>query len=232
MARSARSGAIELSDVGYSYGGGAVLTGVDLRLAPGSFHFLTGPSGSGKTTLLRLMTRELTPTQGTATIFGEEGAAMDRDGVARARRRIGIVHQDLRFLDHLSVAENVALPLTVSGQEAQAEGALAELLGWVGLGGLSEARPPELSGGERQRMGLARAVIMAPDVILADEPTGNVDWEMSLRLMGLLAELNRMGRTIFVATHDLTLIRAMKAQVDARVLRIKGRTLQLAGTDL
>lgn len=232
MAKTAPAGVIELSDVGYSYGGDAVLEGVDLRLAPGSFHFLTGPSGSGKTTLLRLMTRELIATSGTVRIFGEEGAGMDREQVARARRRIGIVHQDLRFLDHLSIAANVALPLTVSGQEDQADAALPELLSWVGLDALREARPPEVSGGERQRAALARAVVTAPDVILADEPTGNVDWDMSLRLMDLLVELNRMGRTIMVATHDLTLIRQMKGQVESRVLSIRERSLKLAGAGL
>ena len=228
----AQSGAIELADVGFSYGGDAVLEKVDLRLAPGSFHFLTGPSGSGKTTLLRLMTRELSPTSGTVRIFGEDGAGMDRDRVARARRRIGIVHQDLRFLDHLPIAENVALPLSVSGKDEEARKTLPDLLKWVGLSKLSRSRPPELSGGERQRAALARAVVMAPDVVLADEPTGNVDFEMSMRLLGLLVELNKMGKTIFVATHDMSLIRALKGQVEARVLRLKGRRLALAGTDL
>ncbi|SFO88709.1 cell division ATP-binding protein FtsE [Tranquillimonas alkanivorans] len=224
---------IELRDVSYSYGGDALLSDIDLALAPGSFHFLTGPSGAGKTTLLKLCYLELRATRGEVHAFGRDAAALGRDGVAQVRRRVGLVHQDCRFLDHLSVAENVALPLVVSGQDAPERRAeLDELLRWVGLHRRRDALPPELSGGERQRAALARAVIMAPDVILADEPTGNLDWEMSLRLLTLLVELNRMGKAILVATHDLNLIRQAKAQVAARVLRIRDRQLQVAGADL
>ncbi len=225
---------ITLSGVAHSYGGDPLFEAVDLALAPGSFHFLTGPSGAGKSTLIKLCYLELLPERGRVELFGRDAAALDRDGVARARRRIGVVHQDCQFVDHLSVAENVALPLTVSGRgDDPARGAdVADLLAWVGLAARAEARPPELSGGERQRAALARAVIMAPDVILADEPTGNVDWEMSLRLLQLMTELNRLGKAVLVATHDLGLIRAAKAQVAARVLRIAGRRLQQAGAEL
>ena len=156
---------------------------------------------------------------------------MTRDDVALTRRRMGVVHQDCQFLDHLSLAANVALPLAVAGRGGSGQD-LADLLGWVGLAPLAGALPPSLSGGERQRAALARAVVMGPDVILADEPTGNVDWDMSLRLLTLLVELNRMGKTILVATHDLNLIRQAKAQVAARVLRIAKRRIQLAGADL
>ena len=204
---------------------------VTLRLAPGSFHFLTGPSGAGKTTLLKLAYAELLPTAGHVTIFDNDVRSLGRDDVARTRRRIGVVHQDVQFLDHLPVAANVSLPLTVSGKQGNPRD-LTDLLQWVGLGKLADALPPSLSGGERQRAALARAIIMGPDVILADEPTGNLDWEMSLRLLTLLAELNRMGKTILVATHDLNLIRQAKAQVAARVLRIRNRRIQLAGADL
>ncbi|WP_372602623.1 cell division ATP-binding protein FtsE [Actibacterium sp.] len=224
---------IELDKVAHSYGGGDLLTDVSLRLAPGSFHFLTGPSGAGKSTLLKLCYGELLPSAGQVRLFGRDVRQMTRDDVARSRQRIGVVHQDCQFLDHLSLAENVSLPLTVSGREAEAgDDNLSELLNWVGLSRQADALPPQLSGGERQRAALARAVIMGPDVILADEPTGNVDWEMSLRLMQLLVELNRMGKTILIATHDLNLIRAAKAQVAARVLRIKDRRLHLAGANL
>lgn len=224
---------IRLSSVAYSYGGDALLRDVDLELAPGSFHFLTGPSGAGKSTLLKLCYLELPPSTGRVEAFGKDAAGMDRDGIARARRRIGIVHQDCQFLDHLSVAENVALPLKIAGRDAGEEAEnLGDLLAWVGLAPRADARPPELSGGERQRAALARAVIMAPEIILADEPTGNVDWEMSLRLLQLLAELNRMGKAVLIATHDLPLIRAAKAQVAARVLRIADRQVKLAGADL
>ncbi|MGH1424395.1 MAG: cell division ATP-binding protein FtsE [Pseudooceanicola sp.] len=224
---------IELDNVAYNYGGGELLSDVSLKIAAGSFHFLTGPSGAGKTTLLKLCYGALMPTSGFATLFGQDVRDMDRDDVAMARRRIGVVHQDCHFLDHLSMAENVSLPLVVSGRDALKEQAnLKDLLGWVGLTHRAGAIPPELSGGERQRAALARAVIMSPDVILADEPTGNVDWEMSQRLLTLLVELNRMGKTVVIATHDLSLIRAAKAHVQARVLRIAQRRVQLAGADL
>lgn len=222
---------IEFQNVAYNYGGGELLSEVSLTLAPGSFHFLTGPSGAGKTTLLKLCYGELQATTGRVTVFGSDLRVLNRDQVAGMRRRIGVVHQDCTFLDHLPLAENVALPLTVSGRAASAQD-LEDLLGWVGLTALADHRPPELSGGERQRAALARAVMMSPDVILADEPTGNVDWEMSQRLLQLLIELNRMGKTILIATHDLNLIRSAKAQVAARVLRIRNRRLHLAGSEL
>ena len=225
------NGVIAFDNVAYSYGGAELLSEVSLRLAPGSFHFLTGPSGSGKSTFLKLCYAELLPTAGQLTIFDRPVRTLDRDEVARMRRRIGVVHQDCQFLDHLPLATNVALPLTVSGRDTGASD-LSDLLGWVGLSHLADALPPSLSGGERQRAAVARAVIIAPDVILADEPTGNLDWEMSQRLLTLLVELNRMGKTILVATHDLNLIRVAKSQVAARVLRIRNRRIQLAGADL
>ncbi|QGX97265.1 ATP-binding cassette domain-containing protein [Roseovarius faecimaris] len=224
---------IDLENVAYSYGGGELLSEISLKLAPGSFHFLTGPSGSGKTTLLKLCYGALMPTAGHIRLFDEDLRSMERDDIALVRRRIGVVHQDCQFLDHLPLADNLALPLMVSGRDLLAEQAnLKELMGWVGLTARADALPPELSGGERQRAALARAVIMSPDVILADEPTGNVDWEMSQRLLRLLVELNRMGKTIMIATHDLALIRAAKSHVQARVLRISNRRVQLAGADL
>jgi len=222
---------IAFENAAYNYGGGELLSEVSLRLAPGSFYFLTGPSGSGKTTFLKLAYAELIPTAGHVTVFDREVRSLTRDDIARTRRRIGVVHQDVQFLDHLPLTANVLLPLTVTGRRGDTQD-LADLLGWVGLGHLADALPPSLSGGERQRAALARAVIMDPDVILADEPTGNVDWDMSLRLLTLLVELNRMGKTIVVATHDLNLIRQAKAQVAARVLRIAKQRIQLAGADL
>ena len=223
---------IELRNVGYSYGGAALFSDVSVVLAPGSFHFLTGPSGAGKSTLLKLCYAELTATAGQVMLFGEDGRGLDRDAIALARRRIGVVHQDCQFLDHLPLRENVALPLTVAGRKGDTVQDLTDLLAWVGLSGQADQLPPSLSGGERQRAALARAVIMSPDVVLADEPTGNVDWEMSQRLLALLVELNRMGRAVLVATHDLNLIRAAKAQVPARILRLQGGRLQSAGVDL
>jgi len=222
---------ISFDNVAYTYGGGELLSEVSLRLAPGSFHFLTGPSGAGKSTFLKLAYAELLPTAGRVTLFDREVRSLSRDDVALTRRRIGVVHQACEFLDHLPLTTNVTLPLTVAGRSGDASD-LTDLLGWVGLGQLADALPPSLSGGERQRAALARAIIMGPDVILADEPTGNLDWEMSLRLLTLLVELNRMGKTILVATHDMNLIRTAKSQIAARVLRIKNRRIQLAGADL
>ena len=224
---------IELENVAYSYGGGELLSDITLKLAPGSFHFLTGPSGAGKTTLMKLCYGALLPTAGHLRIFGTDVRGLGRDDIALMRRRVGVVHQDVKFLDHLPLTENIALPLNVSGRQAEAGGTdLEELMSWVGLSNRADALPPELSGGERQRAALARAVIMSPDVILADEPTGNIDWEMSQRLLRLLIELNRMGKTVLIATHDLGLIRATKAHVQAWVLRIANRRIQLAGADL
>lgn len=224
---------INLAEVAYGYGSTNLLSDVNLRLVPGSFHFLTGPSGSGKTTFLKLCYADLTASAGQVSLFGQDTATMTRNQIADARQRMGVVHQDCEFLDHLPLSENIALPLTVAGRAGPAEdGNLEELMGWVGLSARRDALPPELSGGERQRAALARAVITDPEVLLADEPTGNVDWDMSLRLLQLLVELNRMGKTILVATHDLALIRAAKAQVSARVLRIAKGQLQLAGADL
>jgi cell division transport system ATP-binding protein len=223
---------IEMRDVGFGYHGGAeLLSGMTLSLQRGMFHFLTGPSGSGKTTLLRLCYADLLPTAGQMTAYGHELRDLSRDDIADLRRRVGVVHQEPQFLDHLPVAENIALPLSIAHEPVDMD-ALRDLLGWVQLSQHARALPPSLSGGERQRAALARAVILSPDIVLADEPTGNLDWEMSMRLMQLLIELNKSGKTVLVATHDLNLIRATKAQVTARVLRISGGNLQLAGADL
>ncbi|ALI55253.1 cell division transporter, ATP-binding protein FtsE [Celeribacter marinus] len=222
---------IEFHDAAYGYGGRELLSQINVSLAPGSFHFLTGPSGAGKTTFLKLCYHELQATAGRVSLLGKDSRSLDRDDVAMLRRKIGVVHQDCQFLDHLSVWENISLPLTVSGRPI-VESDLADLIAWVGLSDHANALPPEMSGGERQRAALARAIIMSPDVIIADEPTGNVDWEMSLRLLQLLVELNRMGKTVVIATHDMHLIRQAKSQVNARVLRIADRRIHQAGADL
>ena len=224
---------IELDAVAYSYGGGELLLDMSLTIIPGAFYFLTGPSGAGKTTFLKMCYAALKPTSGELKLFGQDVRTMERDDIALVRRRIGVVHQDCQFINHLSVAANIALPVSVSGQDNWDDTTnLQELMAWVGLSHRANALPPELSGGERQRAALARAIIMSPDIVLADEPTGNVDWEMSERLLRLLLELNRMGKTVVIASHDLGLIRSAKSQVQARVLRIANKRLQLAGANL
>lgn len=224
---------IEFENVAMEYSGRWLFSGVSLALAPGSFHFLTGPSGAGKTTLIRLCSLEIRPSQGRVRLLNDDTQDLDRNAVAEMRQRIGVVHQDSRFIDHLTLAENVLLPATVVGANlAQAHQHLEELMGWVGLARLANRFPQELSGGERQRAALARAVILSPDIVLADEPTGNVDWEMSLRILRLLIELNKMGKTVLFATHDMNLIRQAKSQVQARVLRIRDGGVALAGAEL
>ena len=224
---------LEISKVSYSYGGNSVFSEVSLSVAPGSFYFLTGPSGSGKTTFINLCAGALMPEGGNISVFGQETRNMSNYELSQMRRRLGIVHQNCEFLDHLSIEENIALPLTVAGMDNIKERAnVLELMKWVGLDSKSNVKPQELSGGERQRLALARAVIMSPEIILADEPTGNVDWEMSQRLLTLMIELNKMGKTIFISTHDLSLIRLAKAHVTARTLRISDLKLSQAGADL
>lgn len=222
---------IELAHVAFGYGKRRLFSDASLSLNEGDFFFLTGPSGAGKTTFMRLCYLDLLPEKGSVRVFGREARELGRDQVAMTRQRIGVVHQDCQFLDHLSVAENIALPLTVAGRDVPV-GDMDELLKWVGLAEHRSALPAQLSGGERQRAALARAVMMDPDIILADEPTGNVDWEMSQRLLTLLVELNRMGKAILLATHDLALIRQAKSQTSTRVLRLAGGALQAAGADL
>ena len=224
---------LEISKVSYSYGGNSVFSEVSLSVAPGSFYFLTGPSGSGKTTFINLCAGALIPEVGNISVFGQETRNMSNYELSQMRRRLGIVHQNCEFLDHLSIEENIALPLTVAGMDNIKERAnVLELMKWVGLDSKSNVKPQELSGGERQRLALARAVIMSPEIILADEPTGNVDWEMSQRLLTLMIELNKMGKTIFISTHDLSLIRLAKSHVTARTLRISDLKLSQAGADL
>ena len=229
----ARHTLIEFDAASYSYTGGELLSEMSLTITPGAFYFITGPSGSGKTTFLKMCYGALLPNSGGLQIFGRDVRELTRDDIALIRRNIGVIHQDCQFLDHLSVTENIALPLSVSGQDRLSDNLnLKELLTWVGLKGRASALPPELSGGERQRAALARAVINSPELILADEPTGNIDWDMSQRLLQLLIELNKMGRTVLLASHDLSLIRLAKSQVQARVLRIANKRIQLAGADL
>ena len=199
---------LEFDNVGLRYGLGAeVLRDLTFSIAPQSFQFLTGPSGAGKTTLLRLMMLSLRPTRGAIRIFGEDAAALDKDKITALRRRIGVVFQDFRLLDHLTTYENVALPLRVMGRaERRYRDEVIELLRWVGLGERMNALPPVLSGGEKQRAAIARALIVRPELLLADEPTGNVDPSLARRLLRLFVELHKSGTAVVIATHDLSLM--------------------------
>ncbi len=190
------------------YGRGPdVLSDISLSLPRGSFHFITGPSGAGKSSLLKLIYLAARPSAGTVRLFGEDVAGMTARDLPRARRRIGVVFQDLLLLDHLSAFDNAALPLRIAGHKpSEYRGDVAELLTWVGLGGRMHARPPTLAGGEKQRLAIARAVVNRPEILLADEPTGNVDHEMALRIYRLFVELNRLGTTVIIATHDQDLV--------------------------
>lgn len=200
----------EFDRVGLRYGtGGEVLRDLDFRLSEGGFYFLTGPSGAGKTSLLKLLYLAQRPTRGRMSLFGDALEELPRDALPDYRRRIGVVFQDFRLIRHLSAFDNVALPLRISGAtEEEVEGPVREMLAWVGLADRASARPPTLSGGEQQRVAIARAVIARPRLIVADEPTGNVDAAMAQRILHLLTAMNRLGTTVVVATHDLSLIAA------------------------
>src|SRR5205085_1693342 len=200
-------------NIGMRYGAGPeVLRDVTFLLEAGSFTFLTGLSGAGKTTLLKLIYLSEAPSRGLITLFGHDIATTKRKTLPALRRRIGVVFQDFRLLDHLSAFDNVALPLRLSGRNAgEFHRDVEELLSWVGLGDRLDARPARLSGGEQQRIAIARAVVARPDLLLADEPTGNVDPDMGQRLIRLFEELNKLGTTVLIATHDRTLIESGRA---------------------
>lgn len=199
---------LSFENVGLRYGVGAeTLRDINFQIAPRSFQFLTGPSGAGKTTLMRLIIMALRPTRGLINIFGKDTAALSNEEVAETRRGIGIVFQDFRLLDHLTLYENVALPLRVLGREESTYRAeVTELLRWVGLGERAHACPTILSGGEKQRAAIARALISQPKLLLADEPTGNVDPTLARRILRLFVELHKAGTAVIIATHDLTLM--------------------------
>ena len=207
---------VRFENVGLRYGlGSEVLRDLTFRIEPHSFQFLTGPSGAGKTSLLRLLLLSLKPTRGLITLFDQDVATLNKDALSGLRQRIGIVFQDFRLLDHLTTYENVALPLRVQGQrEASYRQQVTELLQWVGLGERIWALPPVLSGGEKQRAAIARAVIARPHLLLADEPTGNVDPNLAQRLLRLFVELHKSGTSVVIATHDI----ALMDQYDARRL--------------
>ena len=214
---------VRFENVGLRYGNGPeILKDLNLTLETGSFNFLTGASGAGKTSLMRMLFLALKPTRGMISLFGENTSGLRRGKVPDVRRRIGVVFQEFRLLDHLTTFENVALPLRVRGNKLNDyRDNVLELLDWVGLDHHINAYPAVLSGGEKQRAAIARAVISSPELLLADEPTGNVDPALALRLMRLFQQLNQFGTTVLIATHDTHLLDNIKAPV----LRLEdGRT--------
>ena len=217
------SSIVQFENVGLRYGLGAeTLSDISFNLSRGSFYFLTGAWGAGKTSLLKLLYLAQRPSRGLIRMFGEDVVTLPRKRLPAFRRRIGVVFQDFRLVPHLSAFDNVALPLRVSGvTEKELQTPVSEMLAWVGLGDRSNARPATLSGGEQQRVAIARAVIGRPEILVADEPTGNVDPDMAQRLLHLFEALNRLGTTVVVATHDMHLLSSLP---NAQMMRLdKGR---------
>ena len=211
--------AVRLEGVGLRYAAAEpVLRDISFSVAPGGFRWLLGPSGAGKTSLLRLLYLANRPSIGRLHVLGHEIGATSRRDLPSLRRQIGVVHQDFRLMPHLTALNNVALPLRLAGRpEGQIRADVDEMLRWVGLQRRADARPAELSGGEQQRVAIARAVVGRPSLLVADEPTGNLDERQADRLMQLLGELNRLGTTVLVATHN-----------DSLVQRYPGRSLRLS----
>lgn len=199
---------IKFEHVGLRYGvGPEVLSDVNFHLDPGSFHFLSGPSGAGKTSLMSLLYLGRYPTRGMLSMFGQNIGQLSRQELKNMRQRIGVVFQDFRLLNHMSAFDNIALPLRIAGQsENEIKANVDELMEWVGLGDHRHALPNTMSGGQQQRVAIARAVITRPRLLLADEPTGNLDDEIGFRLMNLFDQLNRMGTTIVIASHNMHLM--------------------------
>ena len=218
---------VRFENVGMRYGHGSeVLQDISFELERGSFHFLTGPSGAGKSSLLKLLYLARRPSRGLITLFGQDISTAKRSELSALRRRIGVVFQDFRLFEHMTAVENAALPLIIAGGEPdKIRDHVEELLCWVGLEGRMDARPSTLSGGEKQRLAIARAVINRPDLLLADEPTGNVDPEMGQRLIHLFLELNKLGTTTVIATHDTSIVTSVKVPE----LRLHNGALEILG---
>ncbi|MGH6785986.1 MAG: cell division ATP-binding protein FtsE [Novosphingobium sp.] len=223
MNTAATGDIVQFDNVGLRYQADReVLSDISVTLHPGSFYFLTGASGAGKTSLLKLLYLAQRPSRGMIRLFGTDAITLPRGRLPGFRRRLGVVFQDFRLVAHLSAFDNVALPLRVAGvAERDIAKPVRDMLEWVGLGDRLEARPATLSGGEQQRVAIARAVIGRPDLLVADEPTGNVDPDMAVKLLRLFEALNRLGTTVVVATHDVHLLRKVP---DSLIMRLdKGR---------
>jgi len=220
---------VTFDNVGLRYGTEPeVLRDLSFTLFPGSFYFLTGASGAGKTSLLKMLYLAQRPSRGAIRMFGKDLITLPREQMPQLRRKLGVVFQDFRLISHLTAFDNVALPLRVAGvREAELTDPVTEMLEWVGLGHRIEAVPTTMSGGEQQRVAIARAVIGRPQLLIADEPTGNVDPEMAQRLLQLFERMNSLGTTVIVATHDINLLRSMP---DSLIMRLqKGNLLDPTG---
>ncbi|HSJ77673.1 MAG TPA: cell division ATP-binding protein FtsE [Erythrobacter sp.] len=211
---------VKFDNVGLRYGTDPeVLSNLSFTLYPGSFYFLTGASGAGKTSLLKLLYLAQRPSRGGIRMFGQDLITMPRGRLPDLRRRLGVVFQNFRLVPHLTAFDNVALPLRLAGaDEKRVIKAVSDMLDWVGLSHRSHAVPATMSGGEQQRVAIARAVIARPRILIADEPTGNVDPEMALKLLRLFEALNhRVGTTVVVATHDVHLLKKVP---DSLIMRL------------
>jgi cell division transport system ATP-binding protein len=232
---------VRFENVGLRYGlGPEVLQDISFTLTRGSFHFLIGESGAGKSSLLKLIYLALKPSRGLISLFGHDIPTTPRPNLPALRRRVGVVFQEFKLLNHLSAYDNVALPLRVAGaKESVVKKHVSELLTWVGLKSHMQARPPTLSGGQQQRVSIARAVIARPRLLLADEPTGNVDDVMGFRLMHLFEELNRLGTTVVIATHNMKVVESLghgrlllddgQLKMESAITKIDPKAKSLAG---
>lgn len=214
------AGHVKFDNVGLRYGTDPeVLSDLSFTLFPGSFYFLTGASGAGKTSLLKLLYLAQRPSRGAIRMFGQDLVTMPQSRLPDLRRRLGVVFQNFRLVPYLSAFDNVALPLRLAGtEEKRVVKAVGDMLDWVGLSHRGHAIPATMSGGEQQRVAIARAVIGRPKMLIADEPTGNVDPDMALKLLRLFEALNnRVGTTVVVATHDVHLLKKVP---DSLIMRL------------
>ena len=208
---------IEFTDVVKSYEqGNKALNGVTMQIEDGEFCFLVGPSGSGKSTIIKLITGELQPTSGTVHVNGYSLERIRKREIPYLRRTVGVVFQDFRLIEKMTVYENVAFAMRVIGaSEKEIKERVPYVLDLVGLENKSSRHPGELSGGEQQRLAIARALVNNPSTIIADEPTGNLDPARSLEIMTLLQEINNLGTTLLVVTHEMDLVQRFAKRVIA-----------------